>query len=150
MPRDRWRPDSASLDPDYIDNWVEQYDLLCEPRWRIGLIGTIYFIGMMVTLLLDPWLADMYGRKWNVVANYALFMFAVLGVMLGHNLETLYTCMFVCGATFAGRVIVAINFLLEFITERNKQFVTFLKLALGSAIVMIFTLIFQFGTRHWL
>lgn len=105
---------------------------------------------MMVTILIVPWLADTFGRKWNVLINQVLFMAAVLGVMLGHSLEGLYACMFVCGATFAGRVIVAINYLLEFMVVSNKEFVIFLKLAIGSAIVMIYTLIIQFGTRHWL
>ena len=74
----------------------------------------------MITILLDPWLADKFGRKWNVVINYFLFMAAVLGVMLSQSLDELYVFMFICGATFAGRVIVSINFLLEFITLKNK------------------------------
>ena len=85
IPRDRWRPDTS--ESEYIDNWVEQFDLLCEPKWRIGLIGTLYFVGIMTTILLVPWLADKYGRKWNVLINYFLFMAAVLGVMLSNNLE---------------------------------------------------------------
>jgi len=118
IPRDRWRGDYT--EPEYIDNWVEQYDLLCEPRWRIGLIGTIYFVGIMTTIILTPWLADMYGRKWNVVINYYVFMVAVVGVMLSNTIEELYVFIFICGATFAGRVIVSMNFLLEFITAKNK------------------------------
>lgn len=92
-----------------------QYDLLCEPKWRIGLIGSLYYAGVMTTIILVAWLSDKYGRKTIVVINYFLFMITVVGVMLAHDITTLYIFMFISGATFGGRVVVSINFVMEFI-----------------------------------
>lgn len=50
-------------DSEYIDNWVEKFELLCEPKYKIGLIGSMYFIGVITTLTFVPLLADMCGRK---------------------------------------------------------------------------------------
>lgn len=117
---------------------------------RIGLIGTIYFIGILTMIIFDPWLADKYGRKINVILNYFIFILAVIGIMASSKIELLYFYIFICGATMAGRVIVGVNYVLEFITESYKQTVTFLKLLLGSAIIIIYVLIFEFGTKKWL
>ena len=92
-----------------------QYELLCEPKWRIGLIGSLYYAGVMTTIILVAWLSDKYGRKTIVIVNYFLFMITVVGTMLAHDLITLYIFMFISGATFGGRVVVSINFVMEFI-----------------------------------
>jgi len=43
-------------------NWHQTLDLMCSPEWKVGLLGSIYFIGFAATLLWVPRLADMYGR----------------------------------------------------------------------------------------
>jgi len=93
---------------------VEQYDILCEPKWRIGLIGSLYYAGVISTIILVSWLSDKYGRKTIVIVNYFIFMLTVVGVMLAHDLEILYTLMFISGATLGGRVVVSINYVIEF------------------------------------
>ena len=79
------------------------------------MIGSLYYAGVMTTIILVSWLSDKYGRKTIVVVNYFLFMIAVVGTMLAHDLVTLYIFMFMSGATFGGRVVVSINFVMEFI-----------------------------------
>lgn len=63
LPKDHYRADTEQ--DEYLDNWVAQYDLLCEPKWKIGVIGSCYFAGIISTIILVPWLADKYGRRWN-------------------------------------------------------------------------------------
>ena len=79
------------------------------------MIGSLYYAGVMTTIILVSWLSDKYGRKTIVVVNYFLFMIAVVGTMLAHDIVTLYIFMFMSGATFGGRVVVSINFVMEFI-----------------------------------
>ena len=45
-----------------LHNWHQELDLMCYPRWKIGLPGTIFFIGFAATLLWVPRLGDIYGR----------------------------------------------------------------------------------------
>ena len=61
-PKDQYRPDRS--DEEYIYNWVEKYDMLCEPKWKVGLLGTMYFVGVLTTLTFVPYLSDRFGRKW--------------------------------------------------------------------------------------
>jgi len=60
---DSYRP---VKDDEYLDNWErpEKLDLLCEPKWKIGLLGSIFFVGVVATTLVYPILADQcFGRK---------------------------------------------------------------------------------------
>ena len=48
---------------DYIDNWQNQFDLLCAPGWKIGMIGSAYFLGLVIGLpIIGPY-SDIYGRR---------------------------------------------------------------------------------------
>ena len=44
-------------------NWVTKYDLVCASKTEIGMIGSVGFIGWMITLLFLPRISDMFGRK---------------------------------------------------------------------------------------
>jgi len=71
---DHFRPDTT--DPEYIDNWVspDKMNLLCEPKFKIGLFGSIYFAGLCVAILILPPMADAIGRLasiyWKRSINY--------------------------------------------------------------------------------
>ena len=49
-----WRWDES--EEDHLDNWVlkDKLNLLCEPAWKIGFIASIYFIGVVATLIFVP------------------------------------------------------------------------------------------------
>ena len=49
-------------DRDSLHNWFEKLDLMCQPSWKIGAIGSSFFIGWCLTLLWVPRLADIHGR----------------------------------------------------------------------------------------
>lgn len=53
------------VDDEYIDNWVspEKFDLLCEPKWKVGMIGSAYFVGVALFMLISPPYADKNGRR---------------------------------------------------------------------------------------
>ena len=61
MPRDHWRP--VKDDEEYINNWVEKWDMLCEPKWKIGLLGALAFLGVLISTAFVPVLSDKIGRK---------------------------------------------------------------------------------------
>lgn len=148
IPRDHYRYDEDQ--EEYIDNWVDQYELLCEPKWKIGLIGSMYFAGVVSTILLIPWLSDKWGRRWIVTSCYSILILATIGLMLASNLTTLYILVFIIGSTFGGRIISGMNWLVEFQQVRKKELVVFIKMLTVSAWIILVTAIFQFGTKHWL
>ena len=46
-----------------LHNWYEQLNLVCEPDWKIALIGSAFFVGWVSTLLWIPSISDKRGRK---------------------------------------------------------------------------------------
>ena len=106
-------PDTS--DPEYLDNWVNKLDLLCEPKYKIGLIGSMYFVGVITSLTFVPVMADRCGRKWAYLGTLCLSAFAQLALIITRNLYEVYVYEFFFGATWAGRIIVGLSYVLEFI-----------------------------------
>lgn len=67
---------------------------------------------------------------------------AVIGIMWATDLYTLYVLLFIIGATFGGRIIVGLNYLLEFLADKDKEFMVFIRLMSSAFIVIGFTLFF--------
>ena len=82
MGKDHYRPDKN--DPEYIDNWVEKYDLMCQPKTRMGLFGLWFFIGVITTIMLTPWVSDIYGR-WELFIASLVVSFVVQFVLIVSN-----------------------------------------------------------------
>ena len=72
LSNDQYRPDRSN--DEYIDNWVspDKLNLLCEPKWKIGLIGAMFFIGLASSSLVLPPLADAYGRRYTFLFTLVL------------------------------------------------------------------------------
>ena len=88
LPKEDYRVDTS--DDEYFDNWVEKYDLLCEPKMKIGLIGSMYFIGLIVFISFVPPLADRFGRRWIFITTLTVSIFAQLGLILTYDLNWAY------------------------------------------------------------
>jgi MFS family permease len=56
-------------DEEYINNWVEKWDMLCEPKWKVGLLGAIAFIGVLFSTAFVPVISDKIGRKVVIVVT---------------------------------------------------------------------------------
>jgi hypothetical protein len=102
-------------EPEFLDNWVQKFGMLCEPKSKVGLLGSIYFVGMLFGLAFVPTLSDKYGRRWPFLATMILSFIAQAGLMITNNLNIAICWMFLIGCTFAGKNIVGLNYLLEFI-----------------------------------
>lgn len=70
MPRQNYRPVTA--DYQYLHNWVDKLNLLCIPTSEVGLIGSCYFIGILLSIYFVPSLADKNGRVPYVMYAFAL------------------------------------------------------------------------------
>ena len=47
---------------DYYDNLIGKFNLACASSNKIGLIGSSFFTGWIMTLVFVPRLADIFGR----------------------------------------------------------------------------------------
>jgi len=122
LTKNEYRPDTT--DEYYIENWTEQVNLICESKSRIGFLGASYFIGVIFATAIIPigYLSDLYGRKWVFVFTNFSEIIACNGFIQATSLDQLYIYMFILGMGHPGRVIVAINYGYEFITEKQMEY----------------------------
>ena len=89
-----------------------------------------------------PWLADKYGRKWAVLTSIYVFSFSVLVIMEGSELVILYVFLFIAGMTYGGRIVVGINYQLEFMPSSTQEILLTVKLFCSPILLIILTIIF--------
>jgi MFS family permease len=135
LPKDHYKYDEDQ--DEYIDNWVDQYDLLCEPKWRIGLIGSMYFAGILTTILIVPYLIDNCGRKYVTVISNFVLIGCTIGILIATDITSLYILLFFAGTSFGGRLIGGLNWLIEWCPWRPQ--VLFVKMLSGSFSIIIIT-----------
>lgn len=109
----------------------------------------MYYIGMLCFIVVVPMIADRHGRRWVFQINFAIFIFATFGILLATDLVWLYIFLFISGGTIGGRSVVGINYMLEFQQAKKKDLAIFLRLMAYSILIIVYTAIFQFGTRDY-
>lgn len=147
-PKDHYRP--VKEEDEYIDNWIEKFDLLCEPKYKVGLIGSFYFIGICTTLTFVPPLADAFGRKWVFNITLLVSIIAQFSIIMTNNLYQLYFFMFLIGATFAGRIVVGLGYVLEFLQPKWHASMIYWLLVTECLAIVLLTAWYQFVERSWL
>lgn len=140
------------VDDEYIDNWVnpDKFDLLCEPKYKIGLIGSMFFVGQVSTILVVPPLADFWiGRKPTFNGSVLLLAVVLLGLLVSTNLYELYVFEFLNGCTFAGLIIVGLNYVVEYATPEHQRTITFYMLFTSPLFMVFMTFWYQIIDRGW-
>ena len=105
-----------------LENWVETLDLKCISKFRLGFIGSAYFMGWTIASLIVPRIADIYGRRWVFLSLMTLNFAAVLVSVFSHNVWLTTGCMFLCGIVAVGRWAIGYIMLLEFFPETQKKY----------------------------
>ena len=137
---DHYRP---VKDDEYIDGWVsaDKFDLLCESKFKIGFIGSAFFLGVISTILVIPPLSDkVYGRKTILRIGFIIYTAALLGLLVSNNIYELYVFLFVLGTTFSIQVVIGLTFLIEFMPERYQKPMVFIFLIFEPVAIILLTL----------
>ena len=103
-------------------------DLLCVDKYLIGLTNSMFFIGVIISCLVIPPLADAYGRKVPFLASIGITVLVYLALIFTTNLYVAYVMIFILGLSFAGRMVVGVNYALEFFLTKaqNPALLTFM------------------------
>lgn len=139
--KDEYRADTN--DDEYFDNWVNKYDLLCEPKMKVGLIGSMYFIGLIVFITFVPPIADRFGRKWVFFVTNVVSVIAQLGLILTNDLYVAYFFEFLVGGTFAGRIIVGLSYIMEYHLPKWHESIVFGLLISEASTTILITFWYQ-------
>lgn len=89
--------------PLYLSNWVEQLDLLCASKERIGLLGMSFFVGLFLGLFVLPKLGDKYGRRPVITCSSLLSTMFTLCLLMSRSFELSLLCITGMGITWSGK-----------------------------------------------
>ena len=101
-----------------MHNWVEEYDLHCAPDYKIGLIGSLFFTAVVISSLIFPRLADIYGRKYVFLFGLILHAVACFIFMFSKSIEFTYAISFIVGASTPPRAYVGYVYFMEFMPKK--------------------------------
>ena len=100
--------------------------MLCEPKYRVGFLGSIIFLGVIIGLLFVPPLADYFGRKIILIVSIILSLIGQFGLLIATSMAEAYAFNFILGLCFAGRVLVGLSYLLEFQILKYHEIIIFI------------------------
>ena len=134
---------------EYIYNWIEKFDMLCEPHTRVGMLGSCYFFGTFLTILALPILSDKLGRSMMFNITMVVSSVTQLGLMLTTSLDIALWQMVVIGMTFGGKNIVGLNYFLEFLPLKQQQSTVLAYMYMEPALTIYLAFHYQFLDRCW-
>lgn len=123
--------------------------MLCENEFKIGLIGSMYFVGVVLSTITAPPLADAYGRKLIVLGSNILRIIGLTGLIITDSLYAVYVFEVFVGFSFAGLVIVAISYMLEYQRKDWQDILVTVILVLEALSGIIITAWYQFIDKGW-
>ena len=93
--------------------------MLCTSHYKVGLLGSSFFVGVIVTIYIVPAIADQIGRRLPFICTMVVTVIAQFYLMLTSSLDHALITMVILGMTFPGKNIVGLNYLLEFMMKKN-------------------------------
>ena len=87
---------------------------------QIGFIGSVSFVGIMVSVLTLPRLSDLYGRKWPILATSLVQLPMYFWCFWMSELYEAYIIFFVMGLCFGGSVSINQLYVQELLQKRHR------------------------------
>ena len=132
-----------------LHNWVERLSLTCEPKWKIGWIGSSLWLGWVFTLLFIPRLADKYGRHWIYTIGMLLLLPVFITTMCSHSIDLTIVCILLQGMLSTVRVSIGFVYMMEFVTKQRQTAMCTVFSMQPPIITLLATLYFSTISKHW-
>ena len=132
-----------------LHNWVEQLDLTCTSDSAIGFIGSVYFIGIMISVLTLPRVSDLYGRKWVILGCSLIQLPIYFWTFWMSTLIECYLCFFIMGLGFGGSISTNSLYLQEFMQKRHRAVALMIGQIIEGLTVATLILYFMYISKEW-
>lgn len=110
----------------------------------------MYFAGWTVSCIFIPRLADIYGRKWPLLASASASFAFYLGLILSRNLNLSIGLLFFMGCCCTGKVGTSYVLLLELVPARSVTFIGTIVMFLDGSTMIWISLYFRYVSKEWL
>ena len=82
----------------YLHNWIEDLELRCVDNWKIGMFGSIFFVGHVLGSIFLAGYGDTYGRIYLMRASQGISLVSyIIITYFTRNLLVIYFLLFVIG-----------------------------------------------------
>ena len=132
-----------------IHNWIEEYEMYCAPKFQFGLFGSLFFIGVVLSSLIFPPLADKVGRRPIALIGVLMQALASVGLLFSTSLYFTYAMIFIMGMAMAPRFFVGYVFAMEFLPQKSTSMATSITLGVDGLVLMWSSLWFMMIDNHW-
>lgn len=106
-----------------LTNWQQKLDLMCATPWKVGFLGSAFFLGWIVTILWVPGMSDRKGRRKFWIAGVAINLILYTMLMTATSLNQMIFVLFSFGMNTSLRVNVGYIYLMELIPAKSQTFV---------------------------
>ena len=141
-----WKVDENN--PNTLHNWHQKLDLMCEPGWKVGFIGSAFFVGWCCMYWM-PRMADSFGRKNFFVATCIANTVLYTILMFCGNLYLMLLTLFAFGLVSSSRAVVGWMYMMELIPIAEQDFMGTIFQGLNSSIYLVATLYFWWVNNDW-
>ena len=93
---------------------------MCEPDWKGGLLGTVFYFSWCLALLIIPRQADKVGRRWLFLPSRVFECFLFTSLLFISNYWVLVALMVGFGIGAAGRINVGMVYLAEWMPRKHQ------------------------------
>jgi len=133
-----------------VNNLVQQLGLECAEPYQIGMLGSSFFIGMTLFVVLITRLGDLLGRKRPAIVCQILSIPILMGIMVSRSLYLTSALLFLFGAVTPGREHVVFTYIGELVPLRNRTLTGSILLFADATTIGVVALYFLYVSKNWL
>ena len=106
-------------------NWIDRLNLHFMDSYVLGLFGTLFFTGYLLSLFANP-LADVFGRRIYIKMSIIVSIICYTSLIYSTNLYVNFAMMFVCGILAPWKAMISYSHFMEFIKGRENKYTGYL------------------------
>eukprot|EP00347_Sterkiella_histriomuscorum_P017063 403350803 len=133
-----------------LHNWIEDLNLRCESSTKVGLIGSMYFVGWVIAAFILPRMSDFYGRKKIFLLSMFGCATTYMVIIFSRKIELTIALMFILGFFSVGRASVGYLYMQELTPVKNQVIVGSICQMTSGLMTIFICLYFMFISKYWI
>ena len=131
-------------------NWISHYNLTCTPGGYIGLIGSCFFTGWIITLIFIPRISDLNGRQKLIMYGNIVCTLAYALLFISHSYVVLIISMTIMGMMSTIRAQIGTIYLYESLQKHAFVLTYTIFMALEGAAGVFVSLYFMYVSKNFI
>ena len=117
---------------------------------KVGLVGSMFFIGMAATVLWVPRLGDIYGRRKMFIIGIVIDAICYTGMMLTQNYYVMLAILFIFGLAASSRMSIGVVYMFELMPSRCHPLVGSVFSVIDGSTYLMAVIYYWVISKNWL